>query len=230
MPVQWSRGSSAPAVLSWAALLPSTERAGRIRTPRGSIALSIIIRHDPATLREEIDVAAAEERLAEIGALRSLAALTEKAELLRLLDRVDEAWDVANEAVRRTRFSGDRAELLTARVRRARLMQLRGRTDEALSELALCVEEARTHEWHLEHSFALKHRALAFFELGEYGRAARDFDAATALGERVGVPEEELELARLGFSAASEFQDESARGPRTDGAARGRRRAEGDEA
>lgn len=198
----------------------------RIRTPRGSIALSIIIRHDPATLREEIDVDAAQDRLEEIGALRSLAALTEKAELLRLLGRIDEAWDIANEAVRRTRFSGNRAELLTARVRRARLMQLRGRPDEALSELALCVEEARTHEWHLEHSFALKHRGLAFFELGEYGRAVRDFDAATALGERVGVSEEELEVARLGFAAASEFQDESERGPRTDGALRGRRRAD----
>ncbi|WP_197409338.1 MULTISPECIES: hypothetical protein [unclassified Rathayibacter] len=136
---------------------------------------------------------------------------------------------MATEAVRRTRFSGDRAELLSARVRRARLMQLRGRTDEALSELALCVEEARTHEWHLEHSLALKHRGLTLFELGEYARAARDFDAATALGERVGVPEEELEVARLGFAAATEFQDESARGPRADGVLRGRRRAEGDE-
>ncbi|TCO37175.1 hypothetical protein EV639_105263 [Rathayibacter tanaceti] len=204
-------------------------RPRRIRTSRGSIALSIIIRHDPATLREEIDVDAAQERLEEIGALRSLAALTEKAELLRLLGRVDEAWDIANEAVRRTRFSGDRAELLSARVRRARLMQLRGRPDEALSELALCVEEARTHEWHLEHSLALKHRGLTFFELGEFGRAVRDFDAATALGERVGVPEEELEVARLGFAAASEFQDESERAPRTDGAVRGRRRADGDE-
>ncbi|MCM6761722.1 hypothetical protein NB037_04745 [Rathayibacter sp. ZW T2_19] len=133
---------------------------------------------------------------------------------------------MANEAVRRTRFSGDRAELLTARVRRARLMQLRGRTDEALSELALCVEEAKTHEWHLEHSFALKHRGLTFFELGEYGRAARDFDAATALGERVGVPEEELEIARLGVSAATEFQGGAAR-DRTDGSVRGRRRADG---
>lgn len=200
----------------------------RIRTPRGSIALSIIIRHDPATLREEIDADAAQDRLEEIGALRSLAALTEKAELLRLLGRIDEAWDIANEAVRRTRFSGDRAELLTARVRRARLMQLRGRPDEALSELALCVEEARTHEWHLEHSFALKHRGLAFFELGEYGRAVRDFDAATALGERVGVSEADLDVARLGFAAASEFQEESEseRGSRTDGSLRGRRRAD----
>ncbi|WP_181027192.1 MULTISPECIES: hypothetical protein [unclassified Rathayibacter] len=108
-------------------------------------------------------------------------------------------------------------------------MQLRGRTDEALSELALCVEEARTHEWHLEHSFALKHRGLTFFELGEYGRAMRDFDAATALGERVGVPEEELEVARLGYAAASEFQDGTDREARTDGTARGRRRADGDE-
>lgn len=113
-------------------------------------------------------------------------------------------------------------------MRRAHLMQLRGRTDEALSELALCVEEARTHEWHLEHSLALKYRGLALFGLGEFSQAMRDFDAATVLGERVGVPEEELEVARLGFAAASEFQDESARGPRADGAVRGRRRAEGD--
>ncbi|WP_208856879.1 hypothetical protein [Rathayibacter oskolensis] len=108
-------------------------------------------------------------------------------------------------------------------------MHLRGRTDEALSELALCVDEARTHEWHLEHSLALKHRGLTFFELADYARAARDFDAATALGERVGVPEEELEVARLGFAAATEFQDESTRGPRADGSVRGRRRADHDE-
>lgn len=109
-------------------------------------------------------------------------------------------------------------------------MQARGRTDEALSELALCVEEARAHEWHPEHAFALKHRGLVLFELGEFGQAARDFDAATALGDRVGMPEEELDVVRLGFAAASELQDESTRAPRTDGAVRGRRRADGDQA
>ncbi|WP_215774972.1 hypothetical protein [Rathayibacter toxicus] len=221
MPVQWNRGCAAPSVLSSVTI--------RIRTPRGSTALSIIIRHDPETLRENVDVDAAQERLADIGALRSLTALTEKAELLRLLGRLDEAWDVATEAVRRTRFSGNRAELLIARVRRARLMQLRGRAEEALSELALCVEEARAHEWHLEHCVALHYRGLAFFALGEFKHAARDFDSAVAIGERVGAPEEELELARLGFVAASECQEKSLRRPRASDAVRGRRRATGDE-
>ncbi|NQX11896.1 hypothetical protein HQQ80_09700 [Microbacteriaceae bacterium VKM Ac-2855] len=193
---------------------------------RESIILSIIIRHDPATLREEVDVSAAAERLDEIGTLRSLAALSEKVELLRLLDRLDEAWDVANEAVRRTRFSGDRAELITARARRGRLMQLRGKPDEALAELSLCVDEARTHEWHLEHAFALRMRGLAQFDAGEFGAAARDFDAASALGTRIGLPEEDLEVSRLGFVAASEMQDESLRERRADGQARGRRRAD----
>lgn len=109
-------------------------------------------------------------------------------------------------------------------------MQLRGRSDEALSELTLCVEEASTHEWHLEHSFALKHRGLAFFELGEYGRAARDFDAAIALGDRVGVPEEELEIVRLGSSAATELQGDSGRARRGRAVLGGPRRSEGDEA
>ncbi|NQX29672.1 hypothetical protein HQQ81_20185 [Microbacteriaceae bacterium VKM Ac-2854] len=193
---------------------------------RESIVLSIIIRHDPATLREEIDVDAASERLDEIGTLRSLAALNEKVELLRLLGRLDEAWDVANEAVRRSRFSGDRAELLSARVRRARLMQLRGTTDAALSELSLCVDEAFTHEWHAEHAFALRHRGLTLFDLGDFGAAARDFDAAAALGSRIGLPEEDLELPRLGFVAASEAHDESLRDRREGGPVRGRRRAD----
>lgn len=139
---------------------------------------------------------------------------------------MDEAWDVANEAVRRTRFSGDRAELLSARVRRARLMQLRGKPDEALAELSLCVDEARTHEWHAEYAFALRHRALALFDLHEFGAAARDFDAASVLGTRIGVSEEDLEIARLGFIAASELHDESLRDRRPDGPVRGRRRAD----
>ena len=55
---------------------------------------------------------------------------------------------------------------------------------------------------------------------------ARDFDAATVLGERVGVPEEELEIARVGLASATEFQGGSTR-ERTEGAVRGRRRADG---
>lgn len=105
-------------------------------------------------------------------------------------------------------------------------MQLRGTTDAALSELSLCVDEAFTHEWHAEHAFALRHRGLTLFDLGEFGAAARDFDAAAALGSRIGLPEEELELPRLGFVAASEAHDESLRDRREGGPIRGRRRAD----
>ena len=37
--------------------------------------------------------------------------------LLRLLGRLDEAYEVANEAVRQARFTGDREQLLGARIR-----------------------------------------------------------------------------------------------------------------
>lgn len=178
------------------------------------------------TLREEVDAEAATSRLDEIGALRSLSALNEKVTLLRLLDRLDEAWDVANEAVRRTRFAGDRAELLSSRIRRARVMQAKGKLDDSLSELGLCVEESRTHEWHVQHAVALHHRGLVRFEMGDYEIAARDFDAAVALGERIGADEAETERSRVAFAAATELHEQALRDEKSDAPARGRRRAD----
>ena len=51
--------------------------------------------------------------------------------LLRLLGRLDEAYEVANEAVRQARFTGDREQLLGARIRRAQVLQYQGKYEEA---------------------------------------------------------------------------------------------------
>ena len=75
--------------------------------------------------------------------MRSLSALNEKAVLLRLLDRLDEAYQVANEAVRQARFTGDREQLLGARVRRAQVLQYQGKADEAKSNLKQAGEKVK---------------------------------------------------------------------------------------
>ena len=77
--------------------------------------MSIILGYDPVTLREKVDLQAAGERLDEIGGQRNTDALNEKVGLLRLVGRIDEAWDMANDALRQARFSGDREELCLAR-------------------------------------------------------------------------------------------------------------------
>ena len=97
--------------------------------------LSFIIGYDPITLREKVDLLAAGARLAELGNLRSLAALNEKVALLRLVGRLDEAWEIANEALRQSRFTGNREQAVASRIRRAQVLQFQGKLEEAVSEL-----------------------------------------------------------------------------------------------
>ncbi|MCU1407332.1 MAG: hypothetical protein JWQ43_3635, partial [Glaciihabitans sp.] len=81
--------------------------------------MSIILGYDATTLRERVDIAAANTRLGELGEQRSLSAITERAALLRLVGRLDESWDSSNEALRLARFAGERTQITRARIRRA---------------------------------------------------------------------------------------------------------------
>src|SRR5690606_15049751 len=119
------------------------------------------------TLREKVDLRAAGERLEELGELRTSAALNEKVTLLRLVGRLDEAWDTANEALRQARFSGDREELCLARIRRAQVQHYLGKLDTSLIELTSCVDEARGHDWAAAEATALHERGKVNFDLGE---------------------------------------------------------------
>jgi tetratricopeptide (TPR) repeat protein len=157
--------------------------------------LSIILGYDPTTLRERVDLRAAGDRLDELGSLRSLSALNEKTVLLRLVDRLDEAMEVGNEAVRQARFTGDREQLIGARIRRAQVLQYQGKVDEAIVELTSCVDEARGREWTPLEAFAVQTRGKVYFDMQDYENALADMKAAVFLREKLGASPAEIEGA-----------------------------------
>lgn len=169
---------------------------------------SIVTGYDATTLREKVDLRAAGVRLEELGELRSLAALNEKVSLLRLVGRLDEAWDVANQAARQARFTGDREELLAARIRRAQVMQFRGMLQEALIELTTCVDEARAHDWTRLEAFAVHHRGKVYFDQAELTMALADFSTAVQLRKAMGDSPDELESSLIAVTITESFIDE----------------------
>lgn len=180
------------------ALLPAPHIEHEHRRSIG--ILSIITGYDPLTLRERVDESAANERLEELGSLRSLTGLLEKITLFRLLGRIDEAWNVANEAVRLTRFSGNREDLLEARIVRAQVQHSQGKLAPALSELSLCADEAGTHEWGELEASARLALGKVRFELSEFIEAKAAFTAAVFLYERLGASLGDLEIALVAIS------------------------------
>jgi tetratricopeptide (TPR) repeat protein len=115
--------------------------------------------------------------------------------LLRLLGRLDEAIDIANEAVRQARFTGDREQLIGARVRHAQVLQYQGKADEAIVELTSCVDEARGREWTALEAFAIQNRGKVWFDTGDYENALADMTAAVFLREKLGASPAEIQAA-----------------------------------
>ena len=171
--------------------------------------MTIILGYDLITLRERFDPEAAEERLAELGELRSREALNEKVGLLRILGRLDEAWTIANEAMRQARFTGDREELLFARVRRAQVLQFQGKLDTALVDLNDCVVEAHSHGWASGESFALQHRGKVHFDLEDYPAARADFREALTLRVQVKAPSEQIDSSMVAIAVAESFMEKA---------------------
>lgn len=164
----------------------------------------IILGYDPETLRERIDVAAAEARLAQIAHLRSLAATNERVALLRMLGRLDEAFDDAQAAYRQSRFTGAREDALAARIRRAVVQQYQGKTEAALRELDGCVDEARVHEWGALAAFAHQHRGKTHFDRGEYEPALADFEEALRLRTEQQAPADQIESSKFAVRVVRE--------------------------
>lgn len=167
--------------------------------------LSIIIGYDAVTLREKVDLRAAAERLEELGALRSLSALNEKAALLRLVGRLDEAFDMANEAARQARFTGSREQLTACRIRRAQVLQAQGKLDDAAYELTHCVADAEAHDWTHVAAFARQHRGKVHFDQGNLEDALTDFTAAVFLREKGGAPADQLESSLIAVAVVESF-------------------------
>lgn len=167
--------------------------------------MSIIVGYDPITLREKVDLQAASERLDEIGGQRNTEALNEKVGLLRLAGRLDEAWDMANDALRQARFSGDREELCLARIRRAQVQHYRGKLEPALIELTSCVDEARGHDWATVEALALHERGKVHFDLEDLKAALLDFRTAVTIRVRIGASADEVDSSMVAIAIAESF-------------------------
>lgn len=167
----------------------------------------IILGYDPETLRERIDVGAAEARLDEVRPFRSLAAMNEQVALLRMLGRLDEAFDLAQAAYRQSRFTGAREDALAARIRRAQVQQYQGKLDAALVELSGCVDEAVAHEWHEHAGFALQHRGRVKFDQGDFAGALEDFERALAERGHEGIPQHQVESTHFAIRATRAILD-----------------------
>ena len=150
---------------------------------------------------------AAGERLEELGSLRSLSALNEKVVLLRLLGRLDEALEIGNEAVRQARFTGDREQLLGARIRRAQVLQYQGKADEAVVELTSCADEAQGREWTALEAFAVQNRGKVHFDVGDYDEALADMKSAVFLREKMGASAAEIEGALTAVAVVQSLRD-----------------------
>ena len=122
--------------------------------------------HDTTTDRGEHTVVDAQTRLDELGTARSTTAIAERAELLRVLGRLDEALAVSEESYRLAFFTGDRERVTEARLRRARVLRDRGSLERALSEAKACHETARAEGWGALEASALYQQANMLVELG----------------------------------------------------------------
>jgi len=172
------------------------------------LGMSLILGYDPTTLRERVDLLEVGRRLDDLGEMRSLEALCERAWLLKVTGRLDEALDVANQAMRLARFTGNRKDMIRPRILRAQVLQYSAHFAEATAELTACIDEAHTQEWHALESVALQHRGKVFFDQALYAEALADFRVSVTLREKLGATADQLESTLIAVAVAESFLDE----------------------
>lgn len=164
--------------------------------------MNLIQGYDPDTLRELVDERECLMRLAEIENQRSLPVLLERVWLLKVLDRLDEAVELAAETVRQARMAGTRKDLLRARVLHATVQQNRGAHAAAAQELATCASEAEGQGWVGIAAFAYQHHGRNAYDAGDFEQARESFKQSLFLRREAGADEAELEKALLAIEAA----------------------------
>lgn len=164
--------------------------------------MSYILGYDPQTLREKVDPRQCKSRLEEIGEQRSLPALLERVWLLKVLDRLEDALVLSEQAVRVARMAGTRKDLLRARILHASVVQQRGAFAAAEQELTTCAEEAEGQEWSAIAAFAYQHRGRVHYDAENFTAARTDFKRALFLRQEAGAPDEQLEATLLAIDAA----------------------------
>lgn len=164
--------------------------------------MNLIQGYDPDTLREIVSERECAMRLTEIEHQRSLPVLLERTWLLKVLDRLDEALEVADETVRQARMAGTRKDLLRARVLHATVLQHRGAHAAAALELAHCASEAEGQGWLGIAAFAYQHHGRNAFDARDFDQARESFKHSLFLRREVGADETELERGLRAIEAA----------------------------
>ncbi len=139
-----------------------------------------------------MDEQGARTRLAELGTARSTDAVAERAELLRILGRLDEALATAEESYRLAFFTGDRELVTEARLRRARVLRDQGSVDRALSEVRACRQAARTEGWGGLEASAMYQQANLLVEMGKLDDARVTVSELIELRMAQHAPQEHL--------------------------------------
>ena len=155
--------------------------------------MSLIRGYDQENLRELVDRDECAVRLAEVESKRSLPALLERAWLLKVLDRLDEALEVSEETVRLARMAGTRKDVLHARVLHATILQYRGAHAAAEQELATCAAEAEGQRWISIAAAAHHHHGKNAYDAGAYETARESFKQSLFLRREAGADDRDLE-------------------------------------
>ena len=143
-----------------------------------------------------------QQRLRDLGQSRSTEALPERAELLRLLGRLDESLVVAEEVFRLTMFTGERQDKVAARIRRAHVLHDLGRHERAATEAALARDTARTEEWPELEGAAAELEGWSLFESGRFEEARSALSRAYQAFRQAGAPSERTDALRTAVEAA----------------------------
>lgn len=143
-------------------------------------------------VRETMDEHDAQARLDALGTARSTDAVAERAELLRVLGRLDDALATAEESYRLAFFTGDREVVTEARLRRARVLQDLGTVDRALAEVRACLQAARTEQWGELEASALYQQASILVDLGRLDEAHTTVSELIDLRVAQGAPDEQV--------------------------------------
>ncbi|UYO96411.1 hypothetical protein OED01_12480 [Microbacterium sp. M28] len=171
--------------------------------------MSYIRGYDSDTLRELVDETECARRLAEIESQRSLPAMLERVWLLKVLDRLDEALTLADEAVRQARMAGTRKDVLRARVLHATILQYRGAHAAADQELATCADEAEGQRWASIAAFAHQHRGKNALDSGDFEQAKESFKQSLFLRRETGAQDKDLETVLLAIETVERRRVES---------------------
>ncbi|TSD10429.1 MULTISPECIES: hypothetical protein [unclassified Curtobacterium] len=156
----------------------------------------------PISLRPAVDVDAVHQRLRDLGQSRSTDALAERAELLRLLGRLDESLVIAEEVFRLAMFTGERQDKVAARIRRAHVLHDLGRHDRAAAEAAMARDTAATEEWPELEGAAAEIEGWSLFENDRFDEARAALSRAYQAFRQAGAPSERTDALRTAVEAA----------------------------